>query len=68
LTGTGDSERLGERDVATVVVRVVLDDRGEVDRGELLDAVSGTVQRFAGWEGLVAALRRWLGRDTDGAV
>lgn len=62
MSGTGGTERLGERDVATAVVRVVLDDRGAVDHGELLDAASGTVHRFARWEGLVEALRRWLGQ------
>jgi hypothetical protein len=66
LAGTGDAERLGERNVVTAIVRVVLDDRGAVVHGELLDTVSGAVQRFAGWEGLVAAVRRWLDRVGTG--
>jgi hypothetical protein len=62
LSGTGAAERLGERGVVTAIVRVVLDDHGALEHGELIDAVLGTVQRFAGWDGLVEAIRRWLDR------
>jgi hypothetical protein len=62
LTGTGGTERLSERNAVTAIVRVALDEHGAVVHGEVLDTVSGTVQRFAGWEGLVEAIRRWLGR------
>ncbi|GAA4697013.1 hypothetical protein [Phytohabitans rumicis] len=65
MTGIGDTERLGDQNVVTAVVRVVLDDCGDVRHGELVDAATGTTERFTGWEGMVSAVRRWLGRIRD---
>jgi hypothetical protein len=65
MTGIGDTERLGERSVVTAVVRVVLDDHGDIRHGELVDAETGETERFIGWEGMVSAVRRWLGRIRD---
>ena len=44
----------------TVVLRLVLDERGRLTHGQLVDVANGRKQRFIGWHGLVEAMRRWL--------
>jgi hypothetical protein len=51
----------GRRAVA-LVLRVVVNPEGVVMHGEVVDAATRDVDRFAGWEGLVSTVRRCLGR------
>lgn len=42
-----------------IILRLVLDRRGRVHHGELLDAEARLLERFAGPRGLRRALREW---------
>ncbi|WP_433305013.1 hypothetical protein ACQP2F_16925 [Actinoplanes sp. CA-030573] len=57
------SDALADRRVVALVLRIVLDRRGAVLQGEVLDATTHDGQRFAGWDELVATIRRCLGQD-----
>jgi hypothetical protein len=63
LTIHGGEDPLAGRRVVAVVLRVVLDTHGLVLHGEVVDTATRTTERFAGWEGLVATVRRCLGRS-----
>jgi hypothetical protein len=52
--------QLTDRRYATVVLRLQLDQQGRLIQGELVDAVGGHKQRFAGWRGMTRSLRDWL--------
>lgn len=56
------SEALADRRVVALVLRIVLDRRGVVLQGEVVDATTRDGQRFAGWDELVATIRRSLGQ------
>lgn len=56
-------DELGHRRLVTVVLRLVLDRHGVLVHGEVVDAANRRQRRFAGWEGLVPAVRAWLERE-----
>ena len=45
---------------ATLILRLVLDQRGRLMHGELLDIANGLPDRFVAWRGLIGAIRTWL--------
>jgi hypothetical protein len=45
---------------AVIVLRLVLDQRGQILRGEIVSAEGIVVSRFAAWEGLTRSLLAWL--------
>lgn len=57
---------LGHRRLVTVVLRLVLDRRGLLVHGEIVDNGNRLRGRFAGWDRLVPALRAWLQRNQEG--
>jgi hypothetical protein len=56
-------DELGHRRLVTVVLRLVLDRQGLLVHGEVVDAANRRQQRFAGWEGLMPAVRVWVERE-----
>jgi hypothetical protein len=58
-------EALSSRRDATAVVRLVLEADGTVRHGELLDTTGRLHRRFAGWDGLVVALRSWIAQHAQ---
>jgi hypothetical protein len=67
-----DRKYLTEKRYATLIVRLLLDRRGQLISGELLDAESLLGERFIGVRGLIRTVRTWLARqaqsdDSDGA-
>jgi hypothetical protein len=63
LTDHWSGDELGRRRLVTVVLRLVLNRQGLLVHGEVVDAANRRQQRFAGWEGLVPAVRAWLERE-----
>jgi hypothetical protein len=51
-----DIERLADAHFVTFVLRLTLDNRGEIMNGELVDAESNTTQRFQSMQGLIRTL------------
>jgi hypothetical protein len=67
LSGNRNEDPLAGRRSVALVLRVVFDAHGVVLYGEVVDAVArSATERFAGWEGLVATLRRCLTRAAAG--
>jgi hypothetical protein len=54
-------DELAARRHVTVIVRLVMDRRGRLVYGELVNAESGTQGRFATWRALPAAVRASAG-------
>lgn len=52
--------RLPEYSCETVILRLVLDDRGRVKYGEFVDVTRACLVRFAGWRGMLQVARAWL--------
>ena len=46
----------------SVVLRLVLDKRGQMIHGELVGDANTRPARFSGWRGLTRALQVWLAR------
>ena len=42
------------------ILRLVVDAEGHLKQGELVDAETRSLGRFADWRGLIRALRTWL--------
>jgi hypothetical protein len=59
------AEDLAEQQYVTVILRLVLGDRGGLLRGELADAAGERLSRFRGWEGLAEAIRSYLARRSE---
>ena len=51
---------LGGKLYLTVVVRLLVDEHGKLIHGEVADLQGTSKQRFAGWEGMVRAVRACL--------
>jgi hypothetical protein len=51
---------LAQSQYVTVILRLMLDRRGRVHHGELVDAATGGLVRFSGRRGLAQTLRVWL--------
>ena len=45
---------------ATLILRLVLDQRGRLMHGELMDVARGLPDRFVAWRGLIRTVRAWL--------
>lgn len=59
-------EQLHRRRTVAVVVRLVLDCRGELTHGEVVDESGHVCARFMAWEALVPTVRAWLERRDKG--
>lgn len=53
-------ERLTDARHVTVILRLVLNRRGQLTHGEIVDVEGTTRVRFKGWRELTRALRKWL--------
>jgi hypothetical protein len=54
---TSPRERLADQRYVTVVVRLVVDARGGLVRGEIVDVHGNIVDQIAGWRELTPAVR-----------
>ena len=54
---------LAERHYATLVLRLLLDRRGRLVHGELLDVANARPEHFIDARGLVQAVQTWLTRQ-----
>ena len=63
LANLCSGEELGRRHLVTVVLRLVLDWRGQLVHGEIINTGSRLVGRFSDWDHLGPALRAWLERE-----
>jgi hypothetical protein len=54
---------LARKHNATLILRLVLDERGRLVHGELVDVADGLSNRFVTWRGLIGAVRSWLTRQ-----
>lgn len=52
--------KLADRRYVTVIVRLMVDARGRLVQGEIVDATATSHGRFVGWRGLIRTLRAWL--------
>ena len=60
---------LVDRHYVTLIVRMTVDSRGRLVRGEMVDAMNTFRERFTGADGLMGAVQTWLARhERDGAV
>ena len=59
----GNGEALAHRRTTAVVVRLVLDDRGTLSHGEIVDKAGQVRARFVDWDALVPAVQAWLRRE-----
>jgi hypothetical protein len=62
----GNCEALANRRTTAVVIRLVLDDRGTLSHGEIVDQAGQTRARFVDWDALVPAVQAWLQRERKG--
>ena len=53
---------LADRRYVSVVLRLVLDQHGEMIHGEVVGDTNTRPARFRGWRGLTRALQAWLTR------
>ena len=53
-------DKLADKRYVTVVLRLLMDRRGRLVRGEVVDAQGEPGGRFVGWRGLIRAVRAWL--------
>jgi hypothetical protein len=58
-----NGEALANRRGTAVVVRLVLDDRGTLCHGEIVDRTGRVRARFVAWDALMPAIRAWLERE-----
>jgi hypothetical protein len=56
-------EALANRRTTVVVIRLVLDDRGTLSHGEIVDRTGQVRARFVAWDALVPAVQAWLQRE-----
>ena len=60
---------LVDRRYVSVVLRLVLDEHGQMIHGEVVGDADTRPARFSGWRGLTRAMQAWLTRHAqDGAV
>lgn len=52
-------EHLSNTHYATVVLRVVVNERSQIVQGELIDTATAQTTHFKNWRGLIQALSRW---------
>jgi hypothetical protein len=61
----GNGEALANRRTRVIVVRLVLDDRGTLSHGEVVDEAGQVRARFVDWDALVRAVQTWLQRENQ---
>jgi hypothetical protein len=54
---------LADRRYVSVVLRLVLDQHGQMIHGEVVGDATMRPARFSGWSGLTPALQAWLARQ-----
>jgi hypothetical protein len=59
---------LTDRRYVSVLLRLVLDQHGQMIHGEVVGDTSAHPTRFRGWRGLTRALQAWLTRRQDDAA
>jgi hypothetical protein len=59
---------LTDRHYVSVVLRLVLDQQGQMIHGELVGDANARPTRFSGWRGLTRALQSWLRRQEQDGV
>jgi hypothetical protein len=59
-------ERLAHVRTVAVVLRLVIDRRGQLSHGEILSTAGQVPTRFSEWSALVPALLSWLESEIDG--
>jgi len=60
---------LADRRYVSVVLRLVLDQHGQMIHGEVVGDATTRPTRFSGWRGLTRAVQAWLTRhEQDGAA
>ncbi len=57
------SEPLQNRHAVTVILRLVVDRRGRLVYGEVIDETATPRGHFVGWRELTKTLQRWLARE-----
>jgi hypothetical protein len=66
-TPPAENNLAGKRN-ATLILRLVLDQRGRLMHGELMDVAGGLPDRFVAWRGLIRTVRVWLtNQEEEGA-
>lgn len=55
-----ERDKLANKQYATLLLRLVLDQQGRLLYGELVDVAGGQPARFAGWRGMIRTVRAWL--------
>jgi hypothetical protein len=63
VSESGNGEALANRRTTVIVIRLVLDDRGTLSRGEVVDEAGQVRARFVDWDALVPAIHTWLQRE-----
>jgi hypothetical protein len=61
-TPDGDAGSPTHERHVTLVLRLVLDERGQVLHGQAIDVADGSSDHFRGWRGLVQTVARLLAR------
>lgn len=56
MSPVNGNEQLADTRYTTFILRLVLNDRGQIVRGELIDVASSQAQRFKNWNGLIRTL------------
>jgi len=59
---------LADRRYVSVVLRLVLDQHGQMIHGEVIGDATTRPARFSGWRGLPPALQAWLTRHEQGGA
>ena len=59
------SDDLQGKHYLTVIVRLLLDERGGLVHGEVAGVGGGSGKRFVDWDSLVPAVRAWLAGGVD---
>jgi hypothetical protein len=57
---------LADRRYVSVVLRLVLNQHGQMIYGEVVGDATTRPARFRGWRGLTRAVQVWLAREHDG--
>ena len=60
MTNPASSNLLSSKQTVTLVLRLVLDEQGRLEHGELVDLTGKNAGRFNSWDGLVSVLDTWL--------
>jgi hypothetical protein len=64
-TQQGAEEHLNERHYVTVILRLLVNRNGHLERGDVVDAAGALHGRFASWPELITRLQGFLERDAS---